>query len=256
MIQEFVEPVGAEGGAVAAFVPAGVGRGVDGPVNEEGRDCPPGTPGNDSEVGADGEQEEPEGVVPEGGAVAALHDLSHLLAGEFGLPPCFLHALDDAVIVEFDSVLMAAGEAVVSGDRLHTHGRSPFSSATGLGADMGQTARNAPKTGAKGRVVAGATGWLQACLGKRSSGAVLQGTLDFAMSPSPGAAICAGAWSRMQIIHEMQEYRTWGRQRAVPPGHSWTGRGCRKGWGRAAAAAAGIREWTVILGRFSALVDS
>ena len=155
MIEELVEPVCAEGGAVAAFVPAGVGGGVDRPVDQKSGNRPPGSPRYDGEVGADGEQDDPETVVPEGGAVTAPHDLSHLLTGELWLPPGFFHPLDDAVVVEINGVLVAAGEAVVSGDRLYTHGSSPFSYTTGQRAGMWRTAGVASKTGATGRVLAG-----------------------------------------------------------------------------------------------------
>ena len=111
---------------MAAFVPAGVGGGVDGAVDEEGGDCPPGAPGDEGEVGADAEEQEPEAEVPESGPVAALHDFAHLPAGEPGFPPLLFEAALDAVAIEFDGVAVAAGEAVVSANRLHAHGCFPI----------------------------------------------------------------------------------------------------------------------------------
>ena len=47
VVEGFVKPVGLEGCAVAAFVPGGVGGGVDGAVDEEGWDGPPCAPGEE-----------------------------------------------------------------------------------------------------------------------------------------------------------------------------------------------------------------
>ena len=129
MIKHLVEPVRAERRAVAAFVPAGVRRGVDGPVHQEGGDRPPRAPGDDGQIAAGGQKRKPEAEVPEPGTVAAPHDLSHLLAGQFRLPPGLLQPLFDAVAVQFDSVLMTAGKAVIALNRLYAHGWSPFISA-------------------------------------------------------------------------------------------------------------------------------
>ena len=64
--------------------------------------------------------------MPECGAVAALHDFAHLLAGQIRFPPLFFNATFDSYAIEFDGVLVAAGKPVVSANRLHAHGWSPF----------------------------------------------------------------------------------------------------------------------------------
>ena len=53
IVNNLVQPMRSERGAVAGFVPAGVGGGIYGSVDEKGGEGPPRSPGDGGEVGAD-----------------------------------------------------------------------------------------------------------------------------------------------------------------------------------------------------------
>jgi len=81
-VEDVVHPVGLERGAVSGLVPAGIGgRGVKRAVNHEWEDGPPRAQAPEHEAADAGtdNQREPEQRVPDGGAVAALKQLAHLL---------------------------------------------------------------------------------------------------------------------------------------------------------------------------------
>ena len=88
LIDHVVHPLRAEGGAMAAFVPARIRRrAVEHTVGEEEWHAPPGAPeeGRAGSGHQDGAQ--PDRRIAQGRIVGALHELLHLLARQVGVVP-------------------------------------------------------------------------------------------------------------------------------------------------------------------------
>ena len=113
LVERVVHPIGLEGGAVAGFMPAGIGgRGIEHAVEQIGEDGPPVAPERIGQKAAAEDEGKPENRVADGRPIAALQQAAHGFPRHRTLIPI---GFGQALFHSQGGV--DAGEAVVEGHR-------------------------------------------------------------------------------------------------------------------------------------------
>src|SRR5262245_20705690 len=121
VIEAFVQPAAAEGGAVRALMPMSIAGCVDRPVDQKGGNTPPTTPSKIGEATAGREKENPRAEVRESRAVAAAHQRLQRRPRNPTAVPAFLDVLLESFPVERRSGCRCVGAPI------HVPPRSPVS---------------------------------------------------------------------------------------------------------------------------------